>query len=410
MSSVLQSVLTRMLAFAARDRQRIFISYRRRGEGAGYAGRLADRLIHEFGSDQCFRDIDDIESGTDFVEAISHAVGSCDVLIAVIGPDWLSATDAHGQRRLENERDFVRLEITAALARDIRVVPVLVGAALMPTPEQLPDAMAALSRRQAHELSDTRWDYDVSQLITSIERLGIRRARDASRQPVRRRWKLAGALVAGFTAISLGIAALSSAIDRMNTASLDTLPAFTPAAGGSAVDGIRTASESVPLRTPHTELVKSGADRRDVSYQPPDPTLGQGPAILAAMRRANQAETEAFRALDEDVLNGPFTGEALAMEQLALRGLAAAGQFTVNTLHDQRILSLNVSPDGSSATVRAVETWSDVHYNALLRQCMFRVPPHEVPQTVRLLRVAGLWRVTAIEGDAAESPDPTPCV
>ena len=111
---------------------RIFISYRR-GETAYPAGWLYDRLADRYGGEQVFKDVDSIELGDDFVEVITHAVGSCDVLLALIGEDWLTITDADGRRRLDGPHDFVRLEIEAALARDVRVIPILVDGARMPS-------------------------------------------------------------------------------------------------------------------------------------------------------------------------------------------------------------------------------------------------------------------------------------
>jgi TIR domain len=161
-------------SWATRHRSTIFISYRRRGEGAGYGGRIADKLVEHFGKKKCFRDVDDIESGIDFVKTIREAVGTCEVLVAVIGPDWLTQTDDKGMRRLDDPRDFVRLEVAAALERDIRVIPVLVGGAEVPSERELPQVLEALSRRQAHELTDSRWEYDVSKLIGAIESLGVK--------------------------------------------------------------------------------------------------------------------------------------------------------------------------------------------------------------------------------------------
>jgi TIR domain len=131
---------------------RIFISYRR-GETAYAAGWLYDRLADHYGGGQVFKDVDSIELVDDFVEVINGAVGSCDVLLALIGEDWLSITDADGRRRLDDPHDFVRLEIEAALARNVRVIPILVDGARMPTDEELPDSLDRLARRQALELS-----------------------------------------------------------------------------------------------------------------------------------------------------------------------------------------------------------------------------------------------------------------
>src|SRR5882724_5887907 len=102
-------------------------------------------------------DIDTIEPGLDFVEVIEQAVSSCDVLVALIGRQWLTITDNSGRRRLYNPEDFVRLEIAAALARNIRVIPALVQGARMPHSTDLPDVLKMLARRNAHEISDRRF-------------------------------------------------------------------------------------------------------------------------------------------------------------------------------------------------------------------------------------------------------------
>jgi DNA-binding HxlR family transcriptional regulator len=152
----------------------IFISYRR-AESAGHAGRIADRLIEHFGEDRIFRDVDSIEAGLDFAEAIERAIGSFEVLIAVIGRNWSTATDEAGHNRLENPDDYVRLEIAAALQRNIRVIPVLVQGAAMPSAEELPDDLAPLARRQAFELHDSTWRDELERLITTLDRLLERR-------------------------------------------------------------------------------------------------------------------------------------------------------------------------------------------------------------------------------------------
>jgi hypothetical protein len=148
---------------------RIFISYRRE-ETAYPAGWLYDRLAERFGSGQVFKDVDSIQLGDDFVEVITSAVGSCDVLLALIGEEWLTITDEHGHRRLDNRDDFVRLEIEAALTRQVRVIPILVDGARMPREDELPDSLAKLVRRQALELSPARFDFDTSRLLKVLDR------------------------------------------------------------------------------------------------------------------------------------------------------------------------------------------------------------------------------------------------
>jgi hypothetical protein len=148
----------------------IFISYRR-GESAGHAGRLTDSFVEHFGEDRVFREIDSMEPGLDFAEAIEHALGSSEVLIAVIGRNWVTETDAASQKRLENINDYVRLEIASALQRNIRVIPLLLQGAAMPSDDELPDDLAPLARRNAFELHDSSWRDDVRRLTRTLERV-----------------------------------------------------------------------------------------------------------------------------------------------------------------------------------------------------------------------------------------------
>jgi hypothetical protein len=150
--------------------RRIFISYRR-GDTTIYAGRLFDSLCMRLGDEEVFMDLDAIEPGADFVEHIEREVGSCEVLIALIGRDWLEATDAQGNRRLDDDADWVRLELETGLNRDIRVIPVLVQGAEMPRADQLPGDLAKLARRNALEIGDTRWRYDFDRLMEVIEKV-----------------------------------------------------------------------------------------------------------------------------------------------------------------------------------------------------------------------------------------------
>ena len=109
--------------------------------------------------------------GEDFVKAIETTVAKCDVLIAVIGANWLTSKDRQGVRRLDNPGDFVRKEIATALSRDIRVIPVLVDGALMPFATELPDDLKPLVRRNALQISDTSFDGDCQRLIAAIRQV-----------------------------------------------------------------------------------------------------------------------------------------------------------------------------------------------------------------------------------------------
>jgi hypothetical protein len=143
---------------------RIFLSYRRQDTSFA-AGWLYDRLAERFGDGQVFKDVDSIELGDDFIEAIVTAVDACDVLLALIGDRWLTITGTDGKRRLDDPEDFVRLEIEAAMTRGVRVIPILVAGARMPDAVDLPPSLAMLVRRQALELSPNRFDADLSRLL-----------------------------------------------------------------------------------------------------------------------------------------------------------------------------------------------------------------------------------------------------
>jgi hypothetical protein len=161
---------------------RILVNYRR-DDSAAYAGRLADRLKEHFGRDNVFVDIDTIRPGEDFVDRIDQSIAASDALVAVIGKSWLTAADPQGRRRLDREDDFVRMEIAKALEQHVRVIPALVGDAAMPEAGQLPQDLVALSRKQAIEISDSRFHHDVDQLIKALADIPGRARPADVRQP-----------------------------------------------------------------------------------------------------------------------------------------------------------------------------------------------------------------------------------
>ena len=147
----------------------IFISYRR-DDAAGHAGRLYDQLQEDLAGEHIFMDVDAIEPGVDFVARIESAVASADVFLAVLGRSWATVTDANGRRRLDDPGDYVRLEVGAALRRKMTVIPVLVGGAQMPAPEELPEELAPLTRRNALVLSDLEWRAGIAKLVAVLRK------------------------------------------------------------------------------------------------------------------------------------------------------------------------------------------------------------------------------------------------
>jgi TIR domain len=156
------------LLFGDRFDGHVFISYRR-DDSVAWAGRLRDTLGRFCYPERIFRDLEGIPPGKDFVDAIDEALTLVDISIVLIGPRWLNAAHDSGGRRLDDPDDWVRVEIARALERDdVLVVPALVGGACMPAAEELPDPLQPLARRNAIEISDSRWDYDVGRLMDAM--------------------------------------------------------------------------------------------------------------------------------------------------------------------------------------------------------------------------------------------------
>jgi len=147
----------------------IFVSYRRK-ESLAPARAVYERLRSEFGSERVFIDLEGLDYGVDFVEVLEQQLAHCTVMLALIGPHWLGV-DSDGSRRIDDENDFVRIELRTALERKIRVVPVLVEGAAMPASRDLPDELKALVRRQALELDFRRFDSDVGRLIGTLRKI-----------------------------------------------------------------------------------------------------------------------------------------------------------------------------------------------------------------------------------------------
>jgi tetratricopeptide (TPR) repeat protein len=172
---------------------KIFINYRR-DDSIGTAGRLHDRLAEAFGRDKLFMDVDHIPAGVDFVAYLNDQVAACNVFLAIIGPNWLDAKDESGRRRLDKPDDFVAIEIAAALARNIRVIPVLLDRARMPTEDKLPDSLKSFARRNAVEVRNAHFGRDATELIAKM--------REGRRL---RRWRR-GAILGGAAVVMLSVA------------------------------------------------------------------------------------------------------------------------------------------------------------------------------------------------------------
>jgi PAN domain/TIR domain len=189
----------------------IFINYRR-DDTPGVAGRLFDYLATRYSRGDLFMDVDAMQPGMDFAKQLDTQVSQCRVVLAVIGPRWLEAKDKGGTRRLDNDKDYVRIELASALKRDIAVIPILVDGAVMPTEDSLSDDLKPLARRHALELRHTRFVSDADAIVRALEAVVPRR---------RMLWPLVGAGVAAVVVI----AALAVLWPKLKTKPVAPLPA-----------------------------------------------------------------------------------------------------------------------------------------------------------------------------------------
>lgn len=179
----------------------IFISYRR-ADAQGWAGRLGADLAQAFGDVAYFFDLASIPPGADFIVEIERAVASADAVLVLIGPRWLDLRDNHNMRRLGDPTDVVAAEVSLALMRPVPVIPVLLGGIAMPGMAELPEKLQSLARRNAFELSDSRWEHDRDRLFAALE----------ASTPLKRR---PSATVAGGVSVGAGLQINNSEVSRV---------------------------------------------------------------------------------------------------------------------------------------------------------------------------------------------------
>ena len=235
----------------------IFISYRR-ADSAFHAAWLHEHLAARFGDERVFMDVHDINAGDDFVRVLNEKLSHSAALIALIGPRWLSGDN--GVRRIDDERDFVRLEIATALARKIRVIPALLNGAAMPAEADLPPVLAPLSRCHAVNLTDSHFHGDAEKLIAGLDEVIAANERSLSWRNPRLR-KVAAAVL-------LATAAGGQHYVAQLPAVTEVAPHFNPASigrgeeliiGGTRVDGPLLAyegrvGEGVDVHVPRARL------------------------------------------------------------------------------------------------------------------------------------------------------------
>jgi hypothetical protein len=151
------------------QKKNIFLSYRKK-DSESITRHLCLDLEKSFSKEQIFMDMDKLDPGVEFEEVIKERLADCDVMLAIIGPDWLGQK-ADGSSRIMDKKDWVRIELATALERKIRVIPVLVEGGRLPAEEQLPEDLRPLVGKQTYEVTNQRWNYDTDQLIQFLKKL-----------------------------------------------------------------------------------------------------------------------------------------------------------------------------------------------------------------------------------------------
>jgi hypothetical protein len=245
---------------------KIVLSYRRT-DAAAIAGRIYDRLASHYGKDSVFMDIDSIPFGVDFREHIGNALANSDILVAIIGPNWLGV-DVEGAGRINDETDFVRVEIETALQKKIPVIPVLVERAPMPKPNQLPESLKAFAFRNASDVDSGRdFHSHVDRLLASMDRmLGLETSRTPSDEATKR--SIAGRLAVwlksrpAIAAVALVLAGIAIYFWR-------TIPYPASKDAAAVRPGVTTLSAAGPLRSGEVVVLDGFAnyDRSGFSFR-----------------------------------------------------------------------------------------------------------------------------------------------
>ena len=153
----------------------VFISYRR-DDASSEAIAINNVLRQEFGKDSVFLDTSSLQAGSVWPEDIQISLRRAETVLVIIGPNWLRAgSNNWGQRRIDQDNDWVRQEIALALSANKRIIPVLVAGGTVPPSSVLPEPIESLSQRQAIEIRRDYWDHDIKLLLAQFGRSMKRR-------------------------------------------------------------------------------------------------------------------------------------------------------------------------------------------------------------------------------------------
>jgi len=307
---------------------RIFISYRR-ADSRAIAGRIYDRLVQAFNAENVFKDVDRIPPGSTFADVLDAELSKCNVLLIIIGQNWVNIADKEGKRRLDNPEDFVRIEVERGLSREgLLVIPVLVDEAPVPNPLELPDSLDKLSSLQVVQVRhDPDFHRDMNRLIDFLKVLQHQEASVQSREQAaaRRNMRrtLAGigviALVAlvGFLAlVASGVIKLGGAapatFDPEGTALAQLTQTFGAEVAAVSTAGAQASVEAILTRfvteteIAETQTAESYTDTPTTTYTPsntPTPTTNATATAMAQMTEQRRSTQNAKATLDSEATN-----------------------------------------------------------------------------------------------------------
>jgi TIR domain len=150
---------------------RVFLSFRK-ADSRWMRDRVYRALAERFGAGAIFKSGESIPAGADFAQILRRQAAECELMLVLIGPDWLDVGGNDGSRAIDRDHDWVRVEIATALKAGNRVVPVLLGdATMLPEAAVLPAEIADLARLQFLRVPETHLEQGLDHLCTAMTAL-----------------------------------------------------------------------------------------------------------------------------------------------------------------------------------------------------------------------------------------------
>jgi hypothetical protein len=326
----------------------VFISYRRE-DSSGYAGRLFDILSGRYGKENIYMDLDTIQGGDNFATVIEDKIGQCDALLAVIGERWLTCTGADGGRRIDAERDYVRMEIAKALERGVRVIPVLVSGAKMPHQTDLPENLRLLALHQAMDLRDAHFHTDADQLMDVLKQT-VPSIASRPRKAGTNRFAMAGLAVFAVAVIVCSTLVFWRGKPGAHP-NIDRAVSATQAGNGSGVDS--------PGNPGNARVNISGKWKATVTYDWPGAVYEE--TFNFEIAGAEVSGTASFLKVDRGIFDGKIEGDRISF---VTKTIATMDDKTSQDVHSYKGVVEGDTIRFTMLTDSSVESHVPIHFAA----------------------------------------------